>query len=587
MPPLLYNFTTLDKHTTPSFSQKPPSITNKTTSTSIEKKEISHVSTHQNLTNLKKRKASAFRGNIEEKICNTRYSAEDLHALIVLHERFSTENIDLIPLGTLTKTCNDIRITLHNINFLHFPRISLHNNTYTSITFKKCIFNRKMLQHARFVRCTFAQCSFESTILTLSQLQDCHFSCSKFNATLFPAADLEKVIFHQCKFHSVSFEDALLKKVYFQKCTLTASHFLDAHVVDSAIVDSTIYNTQFFCTQKEFQFDENTKKTCSDYMPYLGMLVFTDTFGLSTPLLANKLQRHTNSALLRIAMDSLRVTSDDVKNELQCILTHISPNKHAHHSIPKQILLHMAENSQQFPAISKIISKAKSLSTVLNGIALPGGKDIHPLFYGQSIIAPHTNCNEDFRRSLLEIALISEAYKKGIPLIAICRGFQMLTIYHGKTLLQHIGDNQHGSFELAPNDRKNQTQGIYASLLHQLKTFFYHHQAVPTHLPDNSELYPSSIYRDWIIAVEPKKSGAAPIIGLQFHPEFYPHKKNMLQYMPAAKESDNKTIDLSPSNDMFWSIFSTTAHTHYIKKKALSLLANTVHHLRVTLEQEP
>jgi putative glutamine amidotransferase len=70
------------------------------------------------------------------------------------------------------------------------------------------------------------------------------------------------------------------------------------------------------------------------------------------------------------------------------------------------------------------------------GLLLPGGHDIDPALYGE---APHsTFVAAEPGRDTWEIALVHEARAAGRPLLAICRGIQVLNVARGGTLVQDI-----------------------------------------------------------------------------------------------------------------------------------------------------
>jgi gamma-glutamyl-gamma-aminobutyrate hydrolase PuuD len=70
------------------------------------------------------------------------------------------------------------------------------------------------------------------------------------------------------------------------------------------------------------------------------------------------------------------------------------------------------------------------------GLLLMGGTDVNPARYGQ-VAVPETDEPDD-RRDEVELALIDEALEKDLPILAICRGIQILNVYHGGTLIQHL-----------------------------------------------------------------------------------------------------------------------------------------------------
>jgi putative glutamine amidotransferase len=67
---------------------------------------------------------------------------------------------------------------------------------------------------------------------------------------------------------------------------------------------------------------------------------------------------------------------------------------------------------------------------------LAGGSDIDPALYG----APRQpEAGEpDHQRDSLETALLQEALDRDLPVLAICRGLQLLNVVLGGTLVQHI-----------------------------------------------------------------------------------------------------------------------------------------------------
>jgi len=72
------------------------------------------------------------------------------------------------------------------------------------------------------------------------------------------------------------------------------------------------------------------------------------------------------------------------------------------------------------------------------GLLLMGGTDVNPERYGEQA-QPETEKPDD-ERDAIELELIEQAIKNDLPLFAICRGLQILNVYHGGTLIQHLSD---------------------------------------------------------------------------------------------------------------------------------------------------
>lgn len=65
-----------------------------------------------------------------------------------------------------------------------------------------------------------------------------------------------------------------------------------------------------------------------------------------------------------------------------------------------------------------------------------GGTDVNPTLYGE-VRQSETDTSDDARDEL-ECALIQEFLDRDLPLLAICRGIQILNVQHGGTLVQHL-----------------------------------------------------------------------------------------------------------------------------------------------------
>lgn len=74
----------------------------------------------------------------------------------------------------------------------------------------------------------------------------------------------------------------------------------------------------------------------------------------------------------------------------------------------------------------------------VSGLMLMGGTDVNPARYGQQ---PHPETEPaDDERDRREAVLIAEALERDLPVLAICRGMQILNVAHGGTLIQHLED---------------------------------------------------------------------------------------------------------------------------------------------------
>ena len=69
---------------------------------------------------------------------------------------------------------------------------------------------------------------------------------------------------------------------------------------------------------------------------------------------------------------------------------------------------------------------------------LTGGGDVDPALYGE---APHGTLDRaEAGRDAFEIDLVRRALEANLPVLAICRGIQLLNVARGGTLIQDIAD---------------------------------------------------------------------------------------------------------------------------------------------------
>jgi gamma-glutamyl-gamma-aminobutyrate hydrolase PuuD len=73
-----------------------------------------------------------------------------------------------------------------------------------------------------------------------------------------------------------------------------------------------------------------------------------------------------------------------------------------------------------------------------DGLLLTGGADVDPALYGAAP-DPHTS-KPDRRRDRFEQSLLATAAERGVPVLAICRGVQILNVWRGGSLHQHLPD---------------------------------------------------------------------------------------------------------------------------------------------------
>jgi putative glutamine amidotransferase len=89
----------------------------------------------------------------------------------------------------------------------------------------------------------------------------------------------------------------------------------------------------------------------------------------------------------------------------------------------------------------------------LDGLLFSGGSDLDPVVYGAS---PHPETNGIRpRRDAGELALLTAALERDMPVLAVCRGSQVLNVALGGDLVQHLP-------EVVGDDKHKVTPGVFA-----------------------------------------------------------------------------------------------------------------------------
>jgi putative glutamine amidotransferase len=125
-----------------------------------------------------------------------------------------------------------------------------------------------------------------------------------------------------------------------------------------------------------------------------------------------------------------------------------------------------------------------SLLERLDAVCLSGGPDLHPHHYGAPE-HPELGPNEP-QLDRFELALARRAVAHGLPVLAICRGMQVLNVARGGTLHQHLPDlgeeigHRQSPTEGTTHDVVLSPDSRLAKLLgsSRLEVNSYHHQGI-------------------------------------------------------------------------------------------------------------
>lgn len=92
------------------------------------------------------------------------------------------------------------------------------------------------------------------------------------------------------------------------------------------------------------------------------------------------------------------------------------------------------------------VSDMHSILERVDGVLFTGGPDLHPGLYGEDVMDCCGEIAEE--RDALEILLMQEAIRMNKPVLAVCRGFQIMNVALGGSLYQDIGKQHKSSVQI-------------------------------------------------------------------------------------------------------------------------------------------
>jgi putative glutamine amidotransferase len=151
----------------------------------------------------------------------------------------------------------------------------------------------------------------------------------------------------------------------------------------------------------------------------------------------------------------------------------------------------------------------------MDGLLLTGGSDVAPEFLRQENVDPTLIHKDDLdpERDRWEFEAISKALKRGLPILAICRGIQVLNVALGGTLRLDIPGHGH------PEQKDQDIQPLRhdASAKHRFESVnSSHHQAIDR-VADGFEVEAWCAHDDIIEQVHLRDYPFA--LAVQYHPE--------------------------------------------------------------------
>ena len=166
------------------------------------------------------------------------------------------------------------------------------------------------------------------------------------------------------------------------------------------------------------------------------------------------------------------------------------------------------------PPIHELAANALTVLQHFDGVLLPGGGDVDPRRYGQEPLDENLYGITDIHDEL-DIAVCLAAIELDLPMLALCRGMQVLNVALGGTLQQDIGNSDHWMREHTVDLTEGSLIAEACGTLHLEHCHSVHHQGI-------DRLAEPLVACGWatdgqLEAVE--LPTATWIVGAQWHPE--------------------------------------------------------------------
>lgn len=321
-----------------------------------------------------------------------------------------------------------------NLEGLDFDFETYRTYNFSKLHFKNCSFNYTTAENCQFEGTTFDHCNMDNFKAIRCLFSNAVFSNSSLSNALLYTNTIQNSQFIACDMTKTCLNDSTINSSKIDHCTLKETNFLGMQIQNSTVSDCDLTDTLLGHAKTKLIFVNCTENKFTrpvialawnfkDNQRFAGLIKNALEDQNAIPLLFEYEQEEINTATLDAEVKSLLAQIQNVPQD--SIL-----------SISDELVKRTQPNTQ----MEKLKAKAEELFSDSHGIIFPGGYDVQPELYGQ-MEAPNTFPDDDYRRSVTEIAAIRKAYEQKMPLLGICRGSQIVNIRNGGDLHQHVEEH--------------------------------------------------------------------------------------------------------------------------------------------------
>lgn len=457
------------------------------------------------------------------------------------------------------------------------------NVKFNDIVFENCKLSWANFKGSVFQECFFKDCNlsfsiWESAMLKNVTFENCHLERGLFNRSVITAT-----FFIHCDLSHNNFNNSKLDRVTLQECILHGTSFLYAKVKECSIQnkeeDPTLENCLMYGNEADFNLVQVPKLsepriaiTWNVEKPGpTGKKVETALIkAKSLPMKINynpdeisvgSLLREVLHAFAKVDIKAKEDKAEEDKAKAEAIKAKKDFKAKDVISIPYSLIQVAQNNPKDYPIMKKILEMANKLTDNVECIVLPGGEHIEEYFYDMESL----NIGDDYRRSILEFALLYYAREKGLPVMGICRGCQIIGLYYGIPLKDVPG--QMGSIKSYTSSEESKTKslGIIRSTMGK-KTIgvSYHHQALDLKALEKNKTL-EKVFESEGVPKAMEGTEGAPLLAFQFHPEIKSDPTELKDYVA--------DLLLSATNFTIFQEFTKSGKTILQKRALLAALS--------------